>query len=83
MMLSGGISGSVSPRRQRIANEESVGLSPTLGGGDDSLHVCLYCFCDPCITEYDVLPSFVCGSAAPDVFFLGNAALLRISHSWH
>ena len=67
-MASGAISGGVPPsRRCRIANEESVGLSPTLGGGEDSLRACLYCFCDPCVTEYDVQPSFVRGSAAPGV----------------
>ena len=61
-MASGGISGGVPPsRRRRISNGER---SPTLGGAEDSLVVCLHCFCDPCITEDCVLPSFVRGSAA-------------------
>ena len=61
-MASGGISGGVPPsRRRRISNGER---SPTLGGAEDSLVVCLHCFCDPCVTEDCVLPSFVRGSAA-------------------
>ena len=59
---SGGISGGVPPsRRRRISNGER---SPTLGGAEDSLVVCLHCFCDPCVTEDCVLPCFVRGSAA-------------------
>ena len=48
--------------RPRVSNHSDF----VLGGGPNSVHTCLSCFCDPCIAEPTSLPSFIRGSASPD-----------------